>query len=547
MVGMRPAFANGFPGIVRPNRLNGGEFAFGSFLITSVGLPRMNIPTPSRLGVLAAALLAFNTVTAADTAAPATSLPRATPESQGISSAGIQALIDDVEARKLGLHGIMILRHGKVVAEGWWAPYAATEPHMLFSLSKSFTSTAIGLLQAEGRINIHDKLLQYFPEDTPAETTENQRNLRIRDLLMMSTGQHKEDVDKINVMAADKSGTKQFLAAAVKQKPGTLFYYNSPATFMLSATVQKVTGQTVRDYLTSRLFEPLGIPTPDWDLTPQGYNFGASGLHLRTEDIAKFGQLLLQRGEWQGKRLVPADWIDLATSRQVSNGSNPDSDWDQGYGFQFWRCVPGFYRADGAMGQFCIVMPQHDTVVAINSGAKDMGAVMKTVWTKLLPELRAAAIPENSEALLSLRNRLSALSMPLTTGAATSPLAAKVSGRKFTFEKHDSTLESASLEVGADGTVTLKARVFGKDESVTAGQGKWLKGTFPLTRDSTQPVAVSGAWTADDTYTVQLAQYRSPFIATIRLKFTGDELTVEREMNVGFGPTKPTSVTGKAL
>jgi hypothetical protein len=107
---------------------------------------------------------------------------------------------------------------------------------------------------------------------------------------------------------------------------------------------------------------------------------------LRTEDIAKFGQLLLQRGEWNGRRLLPAEWVDQATARQTSNGSNPDSDWEQGYGFQFWRCTPGFYRGDGAFGQFVIVMPQYDTVVAINGGSRDMGSIMKMLWTRLLPE-----------------------------------------------------------------------------------------------------------------------------------------------------------------
>jgi CubicO group peptidase (beta-lactamase class C family) len=443
----------------------------------------MKHPVLFRLGALAAVLLLSHVALAADAAF---ALPRATPESQGISSAGIAALLDEAEAKQHGLHGIMILRHGQVVAEGWWAPYAATEPHTLFSLSKSFTSTAVGMLQAEGRINIHDKLASFFPEDVPADASDHVKNMRLRDLLMMSTGQEKADVDKINLNAPDQTGTKNFFAAPVKQKPGTLFYYNSPATNMLSATVQKVTGQTLGEYL------------------------------LRTEEIAKFGQLLLQRGEWHGRRLVPAEWVDLATSRQASNGSAPDGDWDQGYGFQFWRCVPGFYRADGAFGQFVIVIPQHDTVIAINSGTRDMGAVMRMLWAKLLPELRAAAIPENPEALAALRRRLASLSLPVTAGAATSPLAAKVSGRKFAFGENDARLESASLEVAADGTVTLKARLFGADQSVTPGHGQWVKGTFPLTPGSTQPVAASGAWTADDTYTVQLAQYRTPFIHRAR-------------------------------
>jgi len=501
-------------------------------------------------GALAAACLLFSSAflpaARAETSAATGPLPRATPESQGISSPGLLALVNEADAKQFGLHGIMVLRHGSVVAEGWWAPYTANEPHMLFSLSKSFTSTAIGLAQAEGRLNIHDKLVSFFPDDLPAEPSDNLKNMRLRDLLMMSTGQEKADVDAIKIWEKETTGQKQFLAAPVKQKPGTLFYYNSPATFMLSATVQKVTGQTVRDYLMPRLFEPLGIAPPEWDNDPRGINIGASGLHLRLEDIAKFGQLLLQRGEWHGRRLIPAEWIDLATSRQASNGSAPDGDWDQGYGFQFWRCVPGFYRGDGAFGQFCIVMPQHDTVVVINSGTKDMAGVMKLVWSKLLPELRAAALPENPAAQQALRERLGQLALRTPAGAATSPLTAKVSGRTYKFPDNPLTLESATLDFAADGAATLKVRRFGQDLSVKAGRGNWIRGAFPLTPGSTEPVAAAGAWTSDDTYTLLLAQYQQPFVLTVRLKFTGDEVSIENEMNVGFGNTRAPALVGKA-
>ncbi len=482
--------------------------------------------------------------------AASTSLPRATPESQGISSAALLPLLDEAEQKDLGLHGIMIVRHGHVVAEGWWSPYAATEPHMLFSLSKSFTSTAIGMLQAEGKLSINDPILKYFPEDAPAEPSENLRAMRIRDLLMMSSGQHKEDVDRINanIFAPDKSATKQFLAAPVPHKPGTLFYYNSPGTFMLSAIVQKVSGQTVRDYLTPRLFEPLGIAQPEWDITPQGFNHGASGLHMHTEDIAKFGQLYLQRGEWEGRRLIPAAWIDVATSRQAANGSDPDGDWDQGYGYQFWRCVPGFYRGDGAHGQFCIVMPQYDTVVAINSGAHDMGAVMKLIWRRLIPELRPAAIPEDPEALAKLTARLASLAIPPQRGATSSPLGAKVFGRHFTFsavEENRIVLESIWLEQSSTGALLLHAKMRGADQQVTIGQGQWTKGSFTFNPSGPVPVAVSGAWAADDTYVIQLCQYQAPFITTIRLHFSGDDVTLTVEQNVG-GPAKPSPLTGHA-
>ena len=139
---------------------------------------------------------------------------------------------------------------------------------------------------------------------------------------------------------------------------------------MLSAIVQKATGKTVLDYLRPRLFEPLGIENPTWETSPQGISLGGYGLSIRTEDIARFGQLYLQKGKWQGKQLVPAAWVEAATARQTSNGSNPKSDWDQGYGYQFWRCRHGAYRGDGAFGQFCIVMPEQDAVVAITSGTR---------------------------------------------------------------------------------------------------------------------------------------------------------------------------------
>jgi CubicO group peptidase (beta-lactamase class C family) len=502
----------------------------------------MSLLARMRCRVLASVIALFSAAVPAVGGSAGTALPRATPESQGISSAGLQALYAEADAERLGIHGLMVLRHGKVVAEGWWAPYTADDPHELYSLSKSFTSTAIGLLQAEGRINIHDKLLSFFRDEAPSDATDNLKKMRLRDLLMMSTGQQQEDVDRINIGAADGSGTRQFLAAPVKQRPGTLFYYNTPASYMLSATVQKVTGQTVRDYLVPRLFEPLGIATPAWDLSPEGYNIGGSGLHLRTEDIAKFGQLLLQRGEWNGRRLVPAEWVDQATARQTSNGSDPDSDWEQGYGFQFWRCTPGFYRGDGAFGQFAIVMPQYDAVVAINSGSDNMAGIMKMLWTRLLPELRAAALSEDHEAQSALQARLAHLRLPLTSGTAKMPLAAKISGRVYQLEPNDERIEAVTLEFAKSGTATLKIRQAGGDETVEIGRDSWS--TCQQTKRSR--VSTSGAWTANDTYTIQTAVCGTPYVLTSRHKFAGDALIVEREVNVSFRKDKLATLRGKS-
>jgi CubicO group peptidase (beta-lactamase class C family) len=170
---------------------------------------------------------------------------------------------------------------------------------------------------------------------------------------------------------------------------------------MCSAIVQKVSGKPVLDYLKPRLFGPLGIEGPTWETCPRGVSTGGWGLSAKTEDIARFGQLYLQRGKWNGRQLVPAAWVTEATARQTSNGSAPTSDWDQGYGYQFWQSRHGF-RGDGAFGQYCLVIPELDAVVAISSGVRDMQKVMNVVWDKLLPAMLAVAIAENATARAAL-------------------------------------------------------------------------------------------------------------------------------------------------
>ena len=178
---------------------------------------------------------------------------------------------------------------------------------------------------------------------------------------------------------------------------------------MLSAIVQKVTGKTVLDYLTPRLFKPLGIEKPTWDESPQGISIGGYGLYLRTEDIAKFGQLYLQKGRWEGKQILPAKWVAQATARQVGNGSNPDSDWEQGYGFQFWRCRHGAYRGDGKDGQFCIVLPEQDAVISITAKSTNMQAELNIVWNRLLPAFRGKEMPEAPEETARLQKVIAGL------------------------------------------------------------------------------------------------------------------------------------------
>ncbi len=361
--------------------------------------PRIPRSLPSPVFALLA-LLAFVSLHCALVAGEP--LPRSTPEAQGISSAAIRGFMEAADQEIHTLHSFMLVRHGHVIAEAWWKPEAADKPHVLWSLSKSFNSTAVGLAAEEGKLSLEDPVLKFFPKETPADVSENLKAMRVRDLLTMSGGHDTEP--KFNI--ANGPSVQEFLAHPVQHQPGTWFRYNTPGSYMLSAIVTKATGKTVLEYLRPRLFEPLGIENPEWGVTGEGYNLGGYGLFVRTEDIAKFGQLYLQKGRWNGRQLLPAKWVEAATAKQVPNEKAPSgrtSDWQQGYGFQFWRCQHNAYRGDGRDGQICLVMPEQDAVLAITAQTGQMQAELDLVWSKLLPAFQAAPLPADAAELGKLR------------------------------------------------------------------------------------------------------------------------------------------------
>ena len=337
-------------------------------------------------------------------------LPRSTPEAQGVSSAGLRAFVEAADREVKSMHSFMLVRHGQVVAEAWWKPETAEKPHQMWSLSKSFTSTAVGLVVEDGKLKLEDKVLSFFPDQAPAEVSENLRAMTVKDLLTMTSG---HDQEAKLALTDTVPWVKTILAQPVPHAPGTHFQYNTPGTHLLSAIVRKVTGEAVLDYLQPRLFGPLGIAQPEWPASPQGNTIGGWGLKVRTEDVAKFGQLYLQKGQWQGKQLIPAAWVGQATAKQVPNekagSAAGKSDWSQGYGFQFWRCQHGAYRGDGKDGQFCIVLPEQDAVVAITAETGDMQREINVVWDYLLPALQAAALPEHPEELAKLKQTVAHL------------------------------------------------------------------------------------------------------------------------------------------
>lgn len=479
--------------------------------------------------------------------ASVTDFKRTSPEAEGIPSAAVLAFIQALEQHTHPLdaaQGFMLLRHGNVAAEGWWTPYGPQVPHSLYSLSKSFTSSAIGLAVAEGLLTVDDPVLRFFPDDAPTTPSENLKAMRVRHLLAMNTG-HQEDTTLRVFEGQDDNWPRTFLSLPVENQPGAWFVYNTAATYMLSAIITQLTGETLLDYLRPRLFDPLGIENPTWETDPRGVSIGGSGLHIRTEDIARFGQLYLQQGLWEGRRILPEAWVAEATSAHSDNSNtqtNPD--WIVGYGYQFWRCRHAAYRADGAFGQYCVVLPDQDAILAINSGVRDLQVVLDKVWEHLLPAMQPGALPADPLAYGELSAKLAALSLPPTPGQPSSPRAESWSGKAYRLESNALKLESVALEFGDKGSAFIVRDERG-EHRMPVGYATWLKGATDLRGRGDEPVAASGAWTADDTYEVRVCFYESEFCPVFRFHYTGDSLQLEVEPNVSWETPTVTMLTGR--
>ncbi|EYR62401.1 beta-lactamase [Actinotalea ferrariae CF5-4] len=482
-----------------------------------------------------------------ETRAPsaAQALPLSAPRQQGVDARGVQAFLDAVEASAaIEPHSLMLLRHGHVVAEGWWAPFSRDRLHLLYSLSKSFTSTALGLAVEEGLVSLDDTVLSHFPELDAEVTDERSRRMLVRHVAAMASGHREETLDR--VLALDpRNPVRGFLLLPPDEEPGTVFAYNQPCTYTVASIVTQRTGSGLTDYLRPRLLDPLGIGEVAWHGDHTGMELGFSGLHATTEAIARLGQLYLQRGRWGDEQLVPEAWVEEATRGHVrSDGQGRPVDWSQGYGFQFWMSRHG-YRGDGAYGQFCLVLPEQDAVLAMTAATEAMQEVLDAAWEYLLPAMgempdgtggeagpggggergaadngaRAAAedaaddgprdAAEDADAALAAR--LAALTLPgvpgdtappsaeawldLRTERSSGPVAVSLATSRVTTSADDEGPGSGRwvVELEADdGAVQLRTEVTGPswqvhdvDLAAVAGDGARL------------PVAVSGGWVGE--------------------------------------------------
>ncbi|GIO15892.1 hypothetical protein J19TS2_54470 [Cohnella xylanilytica] len=465
-----------------------------------------------------------------------TSLPRAKPEEADVAPSGVLSFVRAANERKIGLHGFMLLRHGRVAAEGWWRPYGPDRPHIANSLTKSFVSIAAGIAADEGMLSVSDPVARFFPEYAIALRESGMEGLTVEHLLTMTTG-HDRNLTTSKLKRAfledelirsignreDGDFVRAFCETPAAARPGRCFFYNSGASHMLAAVIEKATGRLLEDYAVERLFRPLGIGSPSWERCPLGGTIGGWGLRLRLEDVAKLGQLLLGEGMWDGKRIVSAEWIRAATAPQTDSATNdlpPDRfpDWMEGYGYQFWQCRHNAFRGDGTMGQFCVVLPDRDAVVAIHGGTADMQGVLDLVWEHLLPSLDG--VPADSGAASAeLERELEGLSIAEPRPERSAAYAG--SFRCLARNKEDEVTEVA-LQLG-EASGSFVWRTEGRERRLSFGFDGW-RGENVLAGELSYAL---GTWLSDRELVIDVCRVETPVRNRLTCRFDGSRLYLE--------------------
>ena len=481
--------------------------------------------------------------------------PRVTPESVGIHSADLLGMLRQFEQSNAELHSLLIMRHGQICLEAWWAPYAPDIVHGLQSHTKTYAATAVGVAVTQGYVRLADRIVELFPDLAPSAPSENLRLMTVHDVLCMGCG--------IETMPQPtKDWIRDFLATPVVHRPGTAFMYNSLGSTLLCAIVERVTGRKTADFLKSELFDKIGIAAADllWEHMPDGIEVGGGGLYAKTEDNLRLMKLYADGGVWNGERLLSDDFVRRATTRQIDSASerlgNPQAtDNFLGYGYQIWMCQPqGVYRADGAMGQFTIVVPDRDLIIAMTetaTGAHWAQNSLNIIWEFLAHvEPGDQAWPENPEAVRSLTNKLATLALPTPPKSRPGPLASQINDVLYRragegFQLSVSAIHSMSGQP-LPAPVDQFSLHFAEDQCqltiLQAGQTHHLQIALDGTRAAnTLPIAtvtqvlLSGDWLNDKTFEITARWIQTCYEKKITCSFVSDSLIeVSTRLSVGL-------------
>lgn len=442
-------------------------------------------------------------------------MPRSTPTAEGVDARGLLALLDAFEIPGHGYHSLMVARHGRVIAEGWWAPYTRDRAHLGYSLSKSLTATVLGNLAGRGLIDLDAPVLSYLTDLD--QVSAKWRRVRVRDAITMAVGHSTDawewrgDAAPTTLAAGDADPLcALILARDPDGEPGQLWAYNQVATYLVAQAIAAVTGEQLSVHVRRLVLDPFGAGSARAQRTPQGRDLGFSGLHLTTPAILALAQTWLDGGVWQGRRLVPADYAALATRPTAASlAADGAGDWSYGYGYSFWGASHG-YRGDGAFGQFAIVLPEQDMAVAITSEVESMQDVLDQLWRHLLPALDAAPDPDADAQLAA---RLAGLEHRPLSGAERRE---EVRVRRDPASQLPAEFGGAGLEPTEAGHHLLRIDHPAGELVSVVGDGRWVESRWATPSGTELPVLASGGW-REGVFRAQLRLIETPHTVLVAL------------------------------
>ncbi|MCX8995894.1 beta-lactamase family protein [Rhizobiaceae bacterium BDR2-2] len=501
-------------------------------------------------------------------------LPRAEPQDRLTDPAVLLAMLDEIERQDIELHSLLIWQEDALVTEAYWAPFAADRPHMMHSVTKSFTSVAVGLAVGEGLMSVDDTVMSFFPEHAGINPAPNLQAMRVRHLLTMTSG-HDRGISGGAWRRLKTSWIADFLRQPVPYEPGTVFVYDSAASYMLSAIVQRVTGRPVHDYLDEKIFRPMSMsPSMTWDVGPDGVNTGGNGMSCTALDMLKLGILHLQGGAWQGRQLLPRQWVADATALQVRDvvlgvftgdhylGPGEEGDGSpaarrEGYGYQWWRGPHNSFSANGLFGQYCIVLPEQKAVVAFTGGLADSDRrVHSLIYDHLRPAL-GAGVSASGRAGASLPARLAGLSLKTQPGVVRNACAGNDAYGVYRIAENDQHVSRIAILPISGGVEILLEDADGQHR-IHAGFGRWIEAmtTMPGARlhHSYQPegglrILACARWLplVEESHVLEMdwVFVETAFRDTVRLYFHEGDLRMTRKVNVNSMETHLPDLTGR--
>lgn len=463
-----------------------------------------------------------------------------TPEAVGISSESVQKLMDIFNENNLYMHSFLMIRHGQIAAEGYWAPFTKESKHRMYSSTKSFVAGAIGLLYDEGKLDLNDPVHTFFPEFPPQSLHPFIRETTVRDLLTMSsphTTTYSFHMDE---------WVKSFFETAPKRPGGTVFRYDTSATYILDVIVERLTGQPFIEYMKDKMLREVGFSEDAWCVkAPDGYSWGGSGLLCTTLDMARYAYILLKNGNVNGKQLLSEAYVRQATAKQVATSHcrlQPNS---YGYGYQIWRHRDTAFAFNGMGNQIAICYPEEDFIFVCTADNQGNGYSYKliydTVYHEIVKKLSPEVLPENPAAFEKMQETISGLSLLLPEGKADSLMQKEVNGAVYKLEENPMGIEKLSVSFGEEGGVLRYTNERG-DKEIPFGLGVYKEGKFPETHYSGDTIGTpkgsgyrifsAGVWPSENNLVIRVNAMDDYYgNLTITLGFRDDKIGVIMDKN----------------